>query len=52
MRFGDLLRTSVLLFGAAATAFLFEVGKFGLAYYLGRESTASSAHCVCRASGC
>jgi len=28
--------------GAAATALLFEVGKFGLAYYLGRESTASS----------
>ena len=28
--------------GAAATAALFEVGKFGLAYYLGRESTASS----------
>jgi membrane protein len=28
--------------GAAATAFLFELGKFGLAFYLGRESTASS----------
>lgn len=28
--------------GAAATAILFEVGKFGLALYLGRESTASS----------
>jgi membrane protein len=28
--------------GAAATALLFEAGKFGLAYYLGRESTASS----------
>ena len=28
--------------GAVATAFLFEAGKFGLAYYLGRESTASS----------
>jgi membrane protein len=28
--------------GAVATAFLFEIGKFGLAYYLGRESTASS----------
>jgi len=28
--------------GAAATALLFEMGKFGLAYYLGRESTASS----------
>jgi membrane protein len=27
--------------GAFATALLFEVGKFGLAYYLGRESTAS-----------
>jgi membrane protein len=28
--------------GAAFTAVLFEIGKFGLAYYLGRESTASS----------
>jgi len=28
--------------GAAVTALLFEVGKFGLGYYLGRESTASS----------
>lgn len=28
--------------GAVATALLFEIGKFGLAYYLGRESTASS----------
>ena len=28
--------------GALATALLFEIGKFGLAYYLGRESTASS----------
>ncbi len=28
--------------GAVATAVLFEVGKFGLGYYLGRESTASS----------
>ncbi len=29
-------------FGAAVTALLFELGKFGLSYYLGRESTASS----------
>lgn len=28
--------------GAAVTAVLFEIGKFGLSYYLGRESTASS----------
>ena len=28
--------------GAAATAFLFELGKFGLGFYLGRASTASS----------
>jgi membrane protein len=28
--------------GAVATAVLFEVGKFGLGYYLGRESTAST----------
>jgi membrane protein len=28
--------------GAAVTALLFEIGKFGLSYYLGRESTASS----------
>lgn len=28
--------------GAVVTALLFEVGKFGLGYYLGRESTASS----------
>jgi membrane protein len=28
--------------GAGATALLFEIGKFGLAFYLGRESTASS----------
>lgn len=28
--------------GAAVTAFLFELGKFGLSFYLGRESTASS----------
>lgn len=28
--------------GAAVTAALFEVGKFGLSWYLGRESTASS----------
>jgi membrane protein len=28
--------------GAAVTALLFELGKFGLSYYLGRESTASS----------
>jgi membrane protein len=28
--------------GAVFTAFLFEVGKFGLGWYLGRESTASS----------
>lgn len=28
--------------GAAATAMLFEAGKFGLAFYLGRESTASA----------
>ncbi|MGB8168508.1 MAG: YihY/virulence factor BrkB family protein [Chthoniobacteraceae bacterium] len=28
--------------GALATAILFEIGKFGLAYYLSRESTASS----------
>lgn len=27
--------------GAAVTALLFEIGKFGLSYYLGRESTAS-----------
>jgi len=28
--------------GAGVTALLFELGKFGLSYYLGRESTASS----------
>ena len=28
--------------GAVVTALLFELGKFGLSYYLGRESTASS----------
>jgi membrane protein len=28
--------------GAATTAFFFEIGKFGLAFYLGRESTTSS----------
>jgi len=28
--------------GAAVTALLFELGKFGLGFYLGRESTASS----------
>ena len=28
--------------GAAVTALLFELGKFGLSFYLGRESTASS----------
>ncbi len=28
--------------GAVATGLLFELGKFGLGYYLGRESTASS----------
>lgn len=28
--------------GAGATALLFEAGKFGLAFYLGRESTASA----------
>lgn len=28
--------------GAAATAILFEIGKFALGFYLGRESTASS----------
>ena len=28
--------------GAAATAIFFELGKFGLAFYLGRESTTSS----------
>lgn len=28
--------------GAAVTAFLFELGKFGLSFYLGRASTASS----------
>ena len=28
--------------GAVVTALLFELGKFGLGYYLGRESTASS----------
>lgn len=28
--------------GAVVTAFLFEIGKFGLGYYLGRESTAST----------
>lgn len=28
--------------GAVATALLFDVGKFGLSFYLGRESTASS----------
>ena len=28
--------------GAAVTAFLFELGKFGLGFYLGREGTASS----------
>jgi membrane protein len=28
--------------GAVVTALLFEMGKFGLSYYLGRESTASS----------
>lgn len=28
--------------GAAVTAFLFELGKFGLGFYLGRASTASS----------
>lgn len=28
--------------GALVTALLFEIGKFGLSYYLGRESTASS----------
>lgn len=28
--------------GALATALLFELGKFGLSFYLGRESTASS----------
>ena len=28
--------------GAVVTALLFEVGKFGLGFYLGRESTASS----------
>jgi membrane protein len=28
--------------GAGVTAFLFELGKFGLSFYLGRESTASS----------
>ncbi len=28
--------------GAAVTSVLFELGKFGLAYYLGRESTVSS----------
>ena len=28
--------------GAAVTALLFEIGKFGLSFYLGRESTASS----------
>jgi len=28
--------------GAVATAVLFELGKFGLGYYLGRESTAST----------
>lgn len=28
--------------GAVATALLFELGKFGLSFYLGRESTASS----------
>jgi membrane protein len=28
--------------GAGLTALLFELGKFGLSYYLGRESTASS----------
>ncbi|MEO8350584.1 MAG: YihY/virulence factor BrkB family protein [Chthoniobacteraceae bacterium] len=28
--------------GAIATALLFEIGKFGLSFYLGRESTASS----------
>ena len=28
--------------GALVTAVLFEIGKFGLSYYLGRESTASS----------
>jgi membrane protein len=28
--------------GAAVTGLLFEIGKFGLSYYLGKESTASS----------